>query len=426
MSLTRRSTLLGLTAILTTSRVTFALADAPGDQRFIVVLLRGALDGMSAVIPYGDRSLATLRPALIPAGVGQPGGMFDLGGFYGLNPSLPGLYAMYQAGDALPVHAVAGPYRTRSHFEAQDLLQLGTPTTCITSGWLNRTLAELPGRPGRTLAGLSVGIGTPLLLQGPVRVGAYAPEHFATPSADLYARIESLNLGDPITGPAIATALHGRAFDTSILSDDAPSAPGDAGGRAGANDFPALARHAGALLAAAGGPRIAAFQLEGWDTHGNQLGGLKAPLSGLDTGLAALKTALGPAWSQTVVLVMTEFGRTAAMNGTGRHGSWHRDRRFRARRAGRGRPCRGHLAWPRSRPAFREPRSRADRRHPVGGKRGARRASRPRPGGARAHLPRQPRGGADGRAHPGLTSSRRAIAGLVCSPARQPPPPRLL
>jgi uncharacterized protein (DUF1501 family) len=315
MNVTRRSTLLGLSAVLTAGRVTFALADAPGDQRFVVVLLRGALDGMSAVVPYGDANLVSLRSQLVPAAAGQLGGMFDLGGFYGLNPAMPGVYAMYQAGEALPVHAVAGPYRTRSHFEAQDLLQLGTETTGITSGWLNRTLAEMPARQGRTLAGLSVGIGTPLILQGPVRVGAYAPEHFATPSPDLYARIEALNAHDPITGPAIATALNGDAFDASILSDDAPRAPGDAGHRKG-GDFPALAAHAGALLAAAGGPRIAAFQLEGWDTHGNQVGGLKAPLTGLDAGLTALKTSLGPAWKNTVVLVMTEFGRTAAMNGT--------------------------------------------------------------------------------------------------------------
>jgi uncharacterized protein (DUF1501 family) len=314
MNLTRRSTLLGLSALFTASRVKFALADAPTDQRFVVVLLRGALDGMSSVVPYGDQSLASLRPNLIPAAPGQPGGMFDLGGFYGLNPHLPGIYAMYQAGEVLPVHAVAGPYRTRSHFEAQDLLQLGTPTDSITSGWLNRVLAELPARNSRTLAGLSVGIGTPLLLQGPVRVGSYAPEHFATPSPDLYARIAALNANDPLTGPAIATALNGNAFDASILSDDAPMQPGDSGKGKGA--FPALAAHAGTLMAAAGGPRIAAFQLEGWDTHGNQVGGLKAPLSGLNAGLVALKTSLGPAWKNTVVLVMTEFGRTAAMNGT--------------------------------------------------------------------------------------------------------------
>jgi len=315
MLLSRRTTLLGLSALMTGARVTWAMADAPTDQRFVVVLLRGALDGMSAVVPYGDANLALLRPGLVPAGVGQPGGMHDLGGFFGLNPNLAGVYAMYQAGEALPVHAVAGPYRTRSHFEAQDLLQLGTENTGITSGWLNRVLAELPARDGASLRGLSVGIGTPLLLQGKMRVGSYAPAHFATPSPDLYARIAALNASDPVIGPAIAEGLRGDAFDKSILSDDAVRRPGDAPrGKGGA--FPALAAHAGSLLAAAGGPRIAAFQLEGWDTHGNQVNGLKGPLAGLDGGLVALKTSLGPAWQNTMVLVMTEFGRTAAMNGT--------------------------------------------------------------------------------------------------------------
>jgi uncharacterized protein (DUF1501 family) len=316
MLLTRRTTLLGLTGIATAGRVKLALADAPTDQRFIVILLRGALDGMSAVVPYGDPGLAGLRAPLIPPAPGQPNGMYDLGGFYGLNPSMPNLYAMYQAGEALPIHAVAGPYRTRSHFQAQDLLQLGADgdESSITSGWLNRVLAALPHRHTATPNGLAVGIGTPLLLQGPVRVGSYATENFGIPSPDLYARIAQLNASDPLTGPAIATGLREMAFDKSILSDDAPAAPGDS--PKGPNGFPALASKTGALLAASSGPRIAAFQLEGWDTHGNQVGGLKAPLSGLDAGIGNLKTALGPAWAQTMVLVMTEFGRTAAMNGT--------------------------------------------------------------------------------------------------------------
>jgi uncharacterized protein (DUF1501 family) len=309
----RRSTLLGLSA-LSFARFRLALADTPGDKRFVVVLLRGALDGMSAVVPYGDANLAALRPALIPPPVGQPGGMFDLGGFYGLNPALPGIYAMYRAGEAMPIHAVAGPYRTRSHFEAQDLLQLGTGNTGITSGWLNRVLAELPVRDGASLRGLAAGLGTPLLLQGNMRVAGYAPPNFATPSPDLYARIAALNAADPVIAPAIAEGLAADAFDARVMQDDAASAPGDAPKRGGG--FPAMAGHVGTLLAAADGPRIAAFQLEGWDTHGNQVGGLKGPLIGLDQGLSNLKTALGPAWRNTVVLVMTEFGRTAAMNGT--------------------------------------------------------------------------------------------------------------
>jgi uncharacterized protein (DUF1501 family) len=315
VSLTRRTTLLGLSALGVLPRIKVACAHAPTDQRFVVVLLRGALDGMSAVVPYGDANLARLRPALIPPAVGASGGMFDLGGFYGLHPSLAGVYAMYQAGEVVPIHAVAGPYRTRSHFEAQDLLQLGTADeTSIASGWLNRVLAEVPAQTGPELAGLGVGIGTPLMLQGPVRVGSYAPDQFAIPPPDLYARIAALNAADPVTGPAIANGLREQAFDASIMSDDTVRMPGDLPRSAGG--LPALARQVGQLLAAPQGPRIAAFQLEGWDTHGSQVSGLKTPLSGLDAGLVALKAALGPVWSKTMVVVMTEFGRTAAMNGT--------------------------------------------------------------------------------------------------------------
>jgi len=320
LHLTRRSTLLGLTAIAGSSNIKLAFANAPVQQRFVVVLLRGALDGMSAVIPYGDPNLAGLRPLLIPPAPGQPDGMYDLGGFFGLNPALPSLYAMYQAGEVLPVHAVAGPYRTRSHFEAQDLLQLGIADaapdeSAITSGWLNRLLAELPAG-GPSLAGLSVGIGTPLLIQGPVKTASYAPERFASPSPDLYARIAALNASDALLGPAISNGLKEARFDASvdIMSDDptgmATKKP------ASHDDFASLAQHAGLLLAADGGPRIAAFQLEGWDTHGNQVAGLKTPLGGLDNGLLALKTALGAKWNRTTVLVVTEFGRTAGMNGT--------------------------------------------------------------------------------------------------------------
>jgi uncharacterized protein (DUF1501 family) len=318
MNLTRRATLLGLGVIAAGTRVQLALADAPTDQRFVVVLLRGALDGMSAVVPYGDASLASLRPKLIPPAPGQTGGMFDLGGFYGLNPALPDVYGMYAQGEVLPIHAVAGPYRTRSHFEAQDLLQLGVADeTGITSGWLNRVIAELPARNSVTLTGLAVGIGTPLLIQGPQQIGSYAVENFATPSTDLYARIAALNAHDPITGPAIANGRVSTAFDDTVMQQNVNIMSDDGSGpKAARANFPAMAQAAGLLLASPGGPRIAAFQLEGWDTHGNQMKGLQAPLTGLNAGLANLKTTLGPAWAKTCVLVITEFGRTAAMNGT--------------------------------------------------------------------------------------------------------------
>ena len=161
-------------------------------------------------------------------------------------------------------------------------------------------------RPGGEA--LAVGVSVPLLLRGQAVVANWAPHGFSAPSPDLYATIAALNQSDPVTGPAIAEGLRARGFSTAVIT------PGEQ-----PNDkyaFSALARAAGELLGAADGPRIAAMEIGGWDTHAEQANRLTGPLKQLDTGLVALKTALGPAWAQTAVLVMTEFGRTARVNGT--------------------------------------------------------------------------------------------------------------
>jgi uncharacterized protein (DUF1501 family) len=310
MNLTRRTALLGLPTIITFGRTTLALASAPTARRLVVVILRGALDGMAAVVPYGDPDLPVLRGEIIPLAPGQPTGMLDLGGFYGLHPALTNLHAMYQANELLPVHAVAGAYRVRSHFEAQDCLESGTDHR-MTSGWLNRVVAALPA-PATTQPeadALAIGVSVPLLLRGPARVANWAPHGFAQPAPDLYATIAALNRNDPITGPAITEGLQARGFSTSVMGSD--QGPKDK------YAFPALAQSAGQMLRAPDGPRLAALELGGWDTHTAQANRLAAPLTQLDTGLLALKTALGPeAWVKTAVLVMTEFGRTARINGT--------------------------------------------------------------------------------------------------------------
>ena len=302
--LTRRFSLLGLTAAVSLGRASLAVAVAPTDRRFIVVLLRGALDGLAAVAPYGDPAFAGLRGALSPS----DGGLLDLGGFFGLHPALPGLHGMYQAGDLLPVHAVAGPVRTRSHFEAQDIMESGAEQRLV-SGWLNRAVQGMaPAGPNG--APLSVGVALPLLLRGQGQVGAYAPHSFQQPQADLYARLVALHDADPVTGPALRSGLQERGFTGALLGSDSKAA-GDR------YAFPALAAAAGRLLAAPDGPRIAAMELGGWDTHAAQAQRLAGPLKQLDDGLVALRDALGGAWRQTAVLVITEFGRTAHLNGTG-------------------------------------------------------------------------------------------------------------
>ena len=305
--LTRRSALLGLGAAFTLGRASMAVASAPTERRLIVVIMRGALDGMAAVVPYGDPALAALRPGLIPAAVGAPGGMADLGGFYGLHPAMPAMAALYRAGELLPIHAVAGHYRSRSHFEAQDCLESGADQR-MTSGWLNRAVLAM-AKPAGPEAALSVGLTTPLLMRGPAPIGSYAPPSFSAPDADLYARIAALNAADTVTGPAIAEGLRDRGYTAATLAG--AEKPKDA------YAFPALAAMAARLLATPAGPRVAALELGGWDTHADQMRRLAGPLGQLDAGLAALKAGLGEAWAQTAVLVVTEFGRTARMNGTG-------------------------------------------------------------------------------------------------------------
>ena len=304
--ITRRSALLGLGAAFSLGRASMALAAAPTDRRFVVVIMRGALDGMAAVTPYGDPALAGLRAPLIPPAVGTEGGMADLGGFWGLHPAMPAMAAMYRAGDLLPVHAVSGHYRSRSHFEAQDYMESGADQR-MTSGWLNRAVLAMPKAPGPETA-LAVGMTTPLLMRGPAAVAAWAPPSFGAPDPDLYARIAALNVSDPVTGPAIAEGMRDRGFSGRVLAGaDKP---------AHAFAFPALAEMAARLLAAPAGPRVAALELGGWDTHADQVRRLAGPLGQLDQGLAALKAGLGDAWGRTAVLVITEFGRTARMNGT--------------------------------------------------------------------------------------------------------------
>ena len=302
----RRAALLGLGGAISLGRAALAVATAPTGRRFVVVLLRGGLDGLAAVQPYGSAELHDLRAPLLAPPPGQPRGLFDLGGFWGLHPALSGLHDMYAAGELLPVHAVAGAWRSRSHFEAQDYLEYGAAHT-MGSGWLNRVAALLP-RPAATEAAIAVGNAPPLLLRGPTPAGSWVPHSFARPGPELYAALLALHRADPVTGPALAEGLRERAFTAAVL----------AGTERPANrfGFAALATAAGRLLAAADGPRLAALELGGWDTHANQPGRLNGPLRELDAGLVALKAGLGDAWAETVVLVVTEFGRTVRANGT--------------------------------------------------------------------------------------------------------------
>ncbi|MFY7962396.1 MAG: DUF1501 domain-containing protein [Elsteraceae bacterium] len=323
--LDRRHVLKGGAAALLALASGGAQAAVGSEPRLIVVILRGAMDGLAAVAPYGDPDYATLRGRLALNEPGREGGLLDLGGMFGLHPAMAALHPLYAQGALLPIHATASPYRGRSHFDAQMVLENGLNAPRSTNdGWMNRTLAAVPARAGRRLSeyriGLSVGQATPLAMRGAIPISTWAPAAPPTVSGDLMQRLTELYAPDPTFAAALKQGVEAHAMAESVLGADQSmkSAPARRGFQP--QNFKLLAQATGKLLAATDGPRVAVLEMGGWDTHSGQgaLDGRLAPLlGGLANGLAALPEAMGAAWSNTVVIAMTEFGRTVAVNGTG-------------------------------------------------------------------------------------------------------------
>ena len=310
LPLTRRAALLGLavSGVIGRSSIAFA-GNGQGTQspaRLVVINTMGGLDGLSAVAPYGDPYLAKLRAPIMAPPVGTPGGMLDLGGFYGLHPALPNLHAMYQAGEALAVHAVGIQGGSRSHFESQDYLQ-GGATALLTSGWLDRAASLLGGTTQSGLAqAIMIDSQSPLLLRGSYMAASWAPSYYPVPPPALASSVRQMSSADPVLGPAFSAGLSNSTWINATLKA--------AQSRQGLSPLATLAATAGDLLAANGGPTIAAIASDSFDTHFDQVNRLNTGLAQLDGALLALKTALGSAWANTVVLTMTEFGRTAYCN----------------------------------------------------------------------------------------------------------------
>ncbi|HEV2285551.1 MAG TPA: DUF1501 domain-containing protein [Steroidobacteraceae bacterium] len=318
---------------LVTSRLCFARAAPARRSRFVLVILRGALDGLAAVPPVGDRDYAHLRGEFALRSPGEPKGALPLDGFFGLHPSLVFLGQSYAARELVVFHAAASPYRERSHFDGQDVLENGTPTAHASqSGWLNRALAQVPGERRRE-AGVALGQNVPLVMRGPAEVASWSPSKLAGLDDDTLARITDLYSKDPVLSVRLADALMADSIvagssDAMAQPEMAPAPGAGAAGTAQGAPAPrpqAPPQYAEIVRAAAGflrqedGPQVAVFDTTGWDTHANE-GGAEGQLAGrlaaLDKGLATLKEELGPTWKDTAVLLVTEFGRTAAINGT--------------------------------------------------------------------------------------------------------------
>ena len=323
-------------------RKAFAAAEGAADRRKLIVFVcRGGMDGLSVSPPVGDPNYAALRGAIAIPGFEAPGGALRLDDTFGLHPSLASVHRLALKGEARIAPAVATPDRARSHFEAQDVLENGATAAYGTdSGWLNRALQAMG--PGKVKA-ISVGATAPLILRGHIEAASWSPGPGAGKDPRLPGILQDLYSHDPMLSRALAAGLSTESM-AKVASTDAKTAlsqadavtraaPADmtAQAAAGGADYrPALrqglpvARQLGATLAGfmiqPGGPQVAAVSIDGFDTHANQgasQGQLATRLAYLDAALDGLADGMGPAWKETAVVVATEFGRTAHVNGTG-------------------------------------------------------------------------------------------------------------
>jgi uncharacterized protein (DUF1501 family) len=332
------------------------------DPRFLVVVLRGALDGLAAVAPAGDPDWVALRGANALR-LDGPTPSLPLDRMFVLNPAMPNLHRLYRAGEAAIVHAVATPYRERSHFDGQDVLESGLAGPGVTdSGWLNRALAAIEpgGRVDASGAAKAFAVGpvTPLVARGPAPVLSWTPPRLEPAGEDTLTRLLDLYRH---TDPPLARALEERIGIAAIAgAGGMETGPGKKPPAAQLRGyFAESAASAVRFMARPDGPRVGALAFDGWDTHANEgavNGRLAGLLGALDGAIAAIETGMGPAWRDTVVAVATEFGRTARPR--------HRHDRAARRRRRQGRPRHRRLAGPEGGEPAPEARPQADDRSP--------------------------------------------------------------
>lgn len=299
-----------------------ALAANGRDPRFLFVFLRGALDGLAAVAPVGDPAYEAARSGLVLTRDGDTAGL-PLDSMFVLNPNMPYLHKLFQKGEASIVHAVASPYRERSHFDGQDVVETGLAGVGRTeTGWLNRALGQLGSADRISVKdGLAIGSGLPIVMRGPAPVVTWLPQGYPAAKDTLQASLLDLYRA---SDPALASRLEEAIRLDQAIGGEAHAAKAEAeamkalAGR-GAAEFRRAGLQAGQLMARDNGPRVATMSFVGWDTHADEspVGGrLGKLLESLDAAIEGLAVSMGPVWQDTVIVLTTEFGRTVRMNGT--------------------------------------------------------------------------------------------------------------
>jgi len=301
----------------------FAFAATPGDRRLVVVILRGALDGLAAAPPHGDKDYASVRGQLALQTSGA-GALHDLDGFFGLHPSFANLKTLYDNKQLVVFHNICSPYRDRSHFEGQNVLESGgIQPHLLQDGWLNRALQPMGITNGDRA--LAIAQTPPLMLSGKVQTGSWMPAVMPAPDELFLNQVRALYANDAVLKESLSNALALQAASQNAMDDSSAMAAGAdgqkrQGGGAYGNLTP-LFQGAGKLLAASDGPRVATLEASGWDTHvaeGAADGQLARRLQALDLAIDAMRTAMGPeVWNKTAVVMATEFGRTVHPNGSG-------------------------------------------------------------------------------------------------------------
>lgn len=292
---------------------TLSLATTNSDSKFVLVVLRGAVDGLALAAPYGDGNYTKARGELAISQPGSSDGLLKLDGLFGLNPSLPSVYENFTQGNACIVHAIASPYRERSHFDGQDLLENGAAQVGgLRDGWLNRALADFDSGLGRETA-IALAPNTPLVLRGSHSVTSWAPSRLPDADDNTLQRLQSLYADDEFFSTRLQQALRSQ----EIAAGSANMSNTGRGNEA--RQFADLMSSAARFLTTKDGPTMAVLELGGWDTHANQGsvdGALANRFSALDAGLRKLQQGLGDSWRKTAIVVVTEFGRTVHANGT--------------------------------------------------------------------------------------------------------------
>jgi uncharacterized protein (DUF1501 family) len=300
--------------VVASSLPSFSFASANTDARFVLVILRGAVDGLALAAPYGDGNYNKVRGELAIAKPGTEGGLLRLDGMFGLNPAMPGVFETYQNDQALLVHAVASPYRSRSHFDGQDVLENGASDVgMVRDGWLNRALQPLGGSLGNETA-IALAQNTPLVLRGDNSVTSWAPSRLPDAEDNTLDRLQDLYAQDEFFATRLAQARKSQNIADGMYGMGSTKRRGN-----DAEQIRVSMDAAARFLTAPDGPQVAVVEIGGWDTHANQgssAGLLANRLAALDEGLTALQSGMNSQWSDTVVAVVTEFGRTVHVNGT--------------------------------------------------------------------------------------------------------------